>query len=89
MKKPVIRRCVATNEQFEKKALIRVVKTKEGAVLIDLSGKMNGRGAYIAKTQEALKIAMSKQSLAKALEVAIPAEIYEQLARIIDESSPR
>lgn len=89
MKKPVIRRCVATNEQFEKKALIRVVKTKEGAVLIDLSGKMNGRGAYIAKTKEALKIAMNKQSLAKALEVAIPAEIYEQLARIIDESSPR
>mgnify|MGYP001767032852 FL=1 len=89
MKKPVIRRCVATNEQFEKKALIRVVKTKEGVISIDLSGKMNGRGAYIAKTKEALKIAMSKQSLAKALEATTPSEIYEQLARIIDESSPR
>lgn len=89
MKKPVLRRCVATNEQFEKKDLIRVVKSKDGEVFIDLGGKMNGRGAYIAKTKEALALAIKKQSLAKALEITIPDQIYSELARIIDESSSR
>lgn len=89
MKKPVIRRCVATNEQYEKKALIRVVKNKDGQVFVDQSGKMNGRGAYLAKTKEALKLAINKHALAKALEVEIPSEIFEELARLIDESSPR
>lgn len=84
MKKPVLRRCVATNEQYEKKDLIRIVKTKEGEVFIDLSGKKNGRGAYLAKTSEALKIAKSKQSLARALEIAIPNEIYLELERMIN-----
>lgn len=89
MKKPVIRRCVATNEQVEKKDLIRVVKNKDGEVFIDLSGKMNGRGAYIAKTKEALQLALKKNSLGKALEVNISNKIYDELARIIDESSTR
>ncbi|HKM02410.1 MAG TPA: YlxR family protein [Bacilli bacterium] len=89
MKKPVLRRCVATNEQYEKKDLIRVVKTKEGLVFVDSSGKMNGRGAYLAKTKDALAIALKKQSLARALEVVVPPEIYKEIEVIIDESSPR
>jgi len=87
MKKLVLRRCVATNEQYEKKNLIRVVKTKEGQVFVDASGKMNGRGAYLAKTKEALQIAKAKHSLARALEVTIPEQIYMEVEKIINESS--
>lgn len=89
MKKPVLRRCVATSVQYEKKDLIRVVKTKDGQLFVDLSGKMNGRGAYLARTSEALELAKKKQSLARALEINIPEHIYLELERIIDESSPR
>lgn len=89
MKKPVLRRCVATNEQYEKKDLIRIVKTNEGQVFVDPSGKMNGRGAYLAKTKEALTVARKKQSLTRALETTIPDQIYIEIEKIIDESSPR
>ncbi|HKL84546.1 MAG TPA: YlxR family protein [Bacilli bacterium] len=89
MKKPILRRCVATNEQYEKKDLIRIVKTNDGQVFVDPSGKMNGRGAYLAKSKDAIKLARKKQSLARALEITIPEEIYQEIERIVDESSPR
>ncbi len=87
MKKPVLRRCVATHEQHEKKDLIRIVRTKEGQVFVDISGKMNGRGAYLAKTSEALAIAKKKQSLARALEIDIPEHIFVEVEALIHESS--
>ena len=60
MKKVVLRKCVATFEQLEKKELLRVVKNKEGQVFVDLSGRANGRGAYLKKSKEALEIARKK-----------------------------
>ena len=52
MKKVPLRKCVATQEQLPKKELIRIVRTKEGQVLIDESGKVNGRGAYLKRDKE-------------------------------------
>ena len=49
MKKTPMRRCLATNESFPKKDLLRIVRTPEGEVKVDLSGKLNGKGAYISK----------------------------------------
>ena len=53
MKKTPMRRCLATNESFPKKDLLRIVRTPEGEVKVDLSGKLNGKGAYISKSMEA------------------------------------
>ena len=79
MKKVPLRKCVATGEQLPKKELIRVVKNKEGQVFVDPTGKMNGRGAYLKKSLEAIEIAQKKALLKRSLEIDIPKEIYEEL----------
>lgn len=83
MKKVVLRKCVATFEQLEKKELLRVVKNKEGQVFVDLTGRANGRGAYLKKSKEALEIARKKKSLARALECEIPETVYQEIENII------
>lgn len=79
-----MRRCLATSESFPKKELLRIVRTPEGEVKVDLSGKLNGKGAYISKSNEALKLARDKKVLSKALEVEIPEEVYQEIERIIN-----
>ena len=83
MKKIPMRRCLATNESFPKKELLRIVRTPEGEVKVDQTGKMNGKGAYLSRSMEALQIAKKKKVLDRALEVSIPEEIYEEIERII------
>ena len=82
-KKVPMRRCVATNEQFPKKELVRVVRTPEGEVIIDLNGKMNGRGAYLSKSLKAIEIAEKKKILDRHLEISVPSSIYDELKEII------
>lgn len=83
MKKIPMRRCVATMEMCEKKDLLRIVRTPEGNIVVDLTGKKNGRGAYLKKTLDALAIAKKKNALARALEQDIPEEIYQEIERLI------
>jgi len=83
VKKVPLRKCVATQEQLPKKELIRIVKNNENLVFVDLSGKKNGRGAYLKKSLAALEVAMKKNSLGRALEIAIPNEIYDELKKLI------
>lgn len=78
-----MRLCLATNQPFPKKEMFRIVKTPEGEVKIDLVGKMNGRGAYISKSIEAIEIAKSKKILDKKLEIAVPSEIYDELLSLL------
>lgn len=82
-KKIPMRKCVATQLQFPKKELIRVVRTPEGTVEIDLIGKANGRGAYLSRSLEAVRIAKQKKVLDRHLEVVVPDEIYQRLEEII------
>ena len=84
MNKIPLRKCVATFEQLTKKELLRIVKNKEGQVFIDLTGKQNGRGAYLKKSKEAVEVAKKKGSLNKALECEIPESIYEELLQIVE-----
>ena len=84
MKKVPLRKCVATGEQLPKKELIRVVKNKEGQVFVDPTGKMNGRGAYLKKSLEAIEIAQKKAILKRSLEIDIPNEIYEELKSYVN-----
>ena len=83
-KKIPLRTCVVTREKLEKKDLIRVVKNNEGVVSIDLTGKANGRGAYIKKSKEVLEMAKKTNALGKHLETTISEEIYEELNKIIE-----
>lgn len=85
MKKIPMRRCVATQAQLPKKELLRIVRTPEGTVKIDLTGKANGRGAYLAKTVEAVEVAQKRGALARALECEIPASLYDEIRSLVGE----
>jgi len=84
MKKIPMRRCLATNESFPKKDLLRIVRTPEGEVKVDLTGKLNGKGAYISKSIEALTIAKQRKVLDRALEITVNDEVYSEIERIIN-----
>lgn len=83
MKKVPLRTCVITHEQFPKKELLRVVKTPIGEVVIDTTGRTNGRGAYLKKDIEVIKKAKQTKMLEKHLETTIPEEIYSELEKMI------
>jgi predicted RNA-binding protein YlxR (DUF448 family) len=82
-KKIPLRKCVATGEMHPKKEMIRVVRTKEGEVFVDLTGKKSGRGAYVSKSEDAIELARKKKVLDNQLEVKVPAEIYDELTRVV------
>lgn len=79
MKKKPTRKCLATNEIFNKGDLFRVVKSPSGDVSLDMTGKANGRGAYISKSIEAIEKARKSKCLDRALEVSVPNEIYDRM----------
>ena len=68
-------------ESKDKRELIRVVRTPEGAVCLDFSGKLNGRGSYLCPDPECLKRARKAKSLERSLEVPIPEEVYDRLEK--------
>lgn len=78
-RKTPLRKCVACQEMMAKKELIRVVKTPEDEVLIDLTGKKSGRGAYLCGKVSCFKLARKQRSLDRALKSAVAADVYEQL----------
>ena len=78
-KRVVLRTCVVTKEQLEKKDLLRIVKNKEGLVFVDENGKQNGRGAYIKKDLEVLELAKKTKALDRALDTTISDEVYTQI----------
>ena len=78
-----MRRCVATGEQVPKKELLRIVKTQEGELSVDPTGRKNGHGAYLKKDPEAVRIARKKGSLARALETEIPEEFWSEIEEAI------
>lgn len=83
MRKIPMRKCVVTQERFPKKELLRVVHTPEDEVIVDVTGKKNGRGAYIQKSMETLEKAKKSKALARALECEIPQAVYDKLELLI------
>ncbi len=79
-KKIPMRRCMGCNEQREKKDLIRIVRTPEEKIVLDRTGRMNGRGAYICNDPECLKKVEKKKSLNRAFKMPVPQEVYGELA---------
>ena len=84
-RKEVLRTCIITKEKLPKKELLRVVRTPEGNIEVDLTGKLNGRGAYIKKDVEVLEKAKKGKALERHLEVNIPDNVYENIKEIIEE----
>lgn len=83
-KKIPMRRCIACNQMKPKKELLRVVKNNENQVSVDLTGKANGRGAYICPTIECFEDAYKTKKFARNLEIEITEEIYIKLKEVID-----
>ena len=83
MRKIPMRTCVVTKEKCEKKDLIRIVRTPEGLLEIDLTGKKNGRGAYLKKSEEVFEKAKKSKILNKILETEINDEIYDSLSELV------
>ncbi|MBS3987233.1 MAG: YlxR family protein [Erysipelothrix sp.] len=86
MKKIPLRKCIATQEQLPKKELLRIVRTPEGSVKIDMTGRMNGRGAYLKKSKEAVELALKRKALERALEVTLDPSFIEELRSLFNES---
>ncbi len=76
-----LRKCVACQHMLAKKELIRIVKTPENEVMIDLKGKRSGRGAYLCGKLSCFKLAKKSKALDRALKQSVSIEIYDQLER--------
>ena len=84
IKKIPMRICVVTKECLPKKELLRIVKTPEGEVKADITGKLNGRGAYIKKDLDTLEKAIKTKVLERHLEIEISNDVYEEIKNIIN-----
>ena len=83
MKKIPLRTCIVSKEKLPKQELIRVVRTPNNEVIVDSSGKANGRGAYLKKDLEVIEKAKKTGVLNRHLEVNVPDTIYEELKKNI------
>ena len=82
-KKKPARTCMACNEQKEKNELLTIVKSKEGIIEVDLTGKKSGRGAYICKNEDCLNKIIKSKRLEKVFEKEISAELYESIRGVV------
>lgn len=80
-KKIPMRQCVGCREMKTKRELIRIIRTSEDVILVDATGKKNGRGAYICPSQECFYQAVKNKGLERSLKTAIPEEIYKELEK--------
>lgn len=78
-----MRTCIVTKEKLPKMELIRVVRTPEGNVIIDESGKSNGRGAYLKKDLEVITKAKKSKILNRVLEVEVPDYLFDELEKVL------
>jgi len=80
-KKQPLRQCTGCGEMKPKRELVRIVKTPEGKIMLDRSGKLNGRGAYICHSAECYKKAVKAKRLERSFSVAIPENVTEQILK--------
>ena len=85
VKKIPLRQCIGCGEMKSKKEMIRVIKTAEGEILLDATGRKNGRGAYLCPSMECFKKAVKSRGLERSFKMAIPREVYETLEKEMEE----
>ncbi len=79
-KKTPLRKCVGCGEMIAKKEMLRVVKTKDNEIMLDLTGKLNGRGAYIHLNKECFDKAVKSKGLERSFKMSIESDVYEKLS---------
>ena len=82
-KKIPMRSCVVTREKLPKQELVRVVRTPDGNVIVDVTGKANGRGAYLKKDLSVFEKAYNSKVLNKILEVDVPDSVFDELKELV------
>ena len=80
-----MRQCTGCREMKNKKEMMRVIKTKEEEIVLDATGRKNGRGAYLCFSRDCLEKAMKSKGLERSLKTAIPKEVYENLEKEFEE----
>ncbi len=85
-KKIPMRQCVGCGEMKSKKEMMRVLKTPEDEILLDVTGKKNGRGAYLCKNRECMVKARKNKGLERSFKMSIPNEVYDKLEKEFDAS---
>ena len=85
LKKVPLRQCIGCKEMKSKKEMIRVIKTAEDEIMLDATGRKNGRGAYLCPSMECLKKAVKGKGLERSFKMAIPKEVYETLEKGMEE----
>lgn len=84
VKKEIIRTCAVTREKLPKSELLRIVRTPDNEVVIDKSGKLNGRGVYLKNDEEVFALAKKRNSISRALKFEIRDSLYEELIHVND-----
>lgn len=82
--KTPLRQCTGCREMKNKKELMRVIRTPDGEICLDCTGRANGRGAYLCKSSECFTRARKSKGLERSLKVSIPEEIYEKLEKELE-----
>lgn len=83
-RKVPMRQCIGCQEMKSKKEMLRILKTAEGDVVLDTTGRKNGRGAYLCRSGECLKKARKNRGLERSLKMAVPSEVYDSLEKELD-----
>ena len=84
-KKIPMRQCVGCNEMKSKKEMMRVLKSTDGSIVLDMTGRKNGRGAYLCTNRECLVKARKNKGLERSFKMSIPCEVYENLEKEFEE----
>lgn len=84
MKKIPMRKCVGCQEIKGKKEMIRILKTEQEGIILDATGRKNGRGAYICRSGECLEKAIKNRGVERSLKMSIPQEVYDSLKKEIE-----
>lgn len=84
VRKIPMRQCIGCGEMKSKKEMIRILRTPENEIILDTTGKKNGRGAYLCSSPECFRKAAKSRGLERALKTAVPSEVYENLEKEIE-----
>ena len=84
-----LRKCTGCQEMKTKKEMLRILRTAEGEILLDMTGKKNGRGAYVCRSRECFEKAVKNNGLERSLKIKIPEETYESLKKEIESIEER
>lgn len=85
MRKTPQRKCLVSNKMYDKNELVRVVRTPDKSIVVDTSGKANGRGAYLKLSLENIAAAKKRGVFARSLQTEIPDDIYDQLEALLND----